>query len=345
MKNQETNIYDIAREAGVSIATVSRVINASTAVSAKSRKKVLDAIRKLNYIPNVMARSLSTSVSTSIGVVVPDISNPFFAMLLQGITHAADEAGMQIILCSTDENTQREARILQSMRELRLCGLLIAPVSERSEETLSQLERLAQHGIPVVLLDREIECDCFDRIVTHDEEGVYQAVSHLISLGHRRLGIITGPLDSRPARERLNGYERALREHGLSPIQNYVRVGDFRMDRAYAACMELLALPQPPTAIFSSNNMTTYGCLRAFRKMGLQAGRDISLIGFDDVEALHWLNFNISVVDRDVCGMGARAMRLLLDRVVQGNAPRLGVRECLPTQLLLRGSEQFQGNF
>lgn len=345
MRNQETNIYDIASEAGVSIATVSRVINNSTAVSAKSQKKVLDAIEKLNYIPNVMARSLSTSVSTSIGVVVPDIHNPFFAMLLQGITHAADEFGMQIVLCNTDENTERECQVLQSMRELRLRGLLIAPVSEKSVETLLQLRSFAQHGIPVVLLDREIDCDDFDRVVTYDEDGVYRAVSHLIALGHKRIGIITGPLDSRPGKERLNGFERAMREHALPIHQDYIREGDFRMERAYDACMGLLELPQPPTAIFSSNNMTTYGCLRAFQQKGLQLGRDISLIGFDDIEALNWLNYNISVVDRDVRGMGARAMRVLLNRVSQSKEAYKGVRDCLPTQLLLRGSEQFQGKF
>ncbi len=345
MRNQETNIYDIASEAGVSIATVSRVINNSTAVSAKSRKKVLDAIEKLNYVPNVMARSLSTSVSTSIGVVVPDIRNPFFSTLLQGITHAADAVDMQIVLCSTDESKERECQVLQSMRELRLRGLLIAPVSEHSEETLVQLRSFAQHGIPVVLLDRELECDDFDRVVTFDEEGVYHAVSHLISLGHRRLGIITGPLDSRPGKERLNGYERALKENGMMCHEEYIREGDFRMERAYAACMELLELPQPPTAIFSSNNMTTYGCLRAFQQKGLQVGADISLIGFDDIEALNWLNYNISVVDRDVQGMGAHALRLLLDRVEQSETLRDGVRDCLPTQLLLRGSEQYIGEF
>ncbi len=345
MRNQETNIYDIASEAGVSIATVSRVMNQSAAVSEKSRKKVLDAIEKLNYVPSVMARSLSTSVSTSIGVVVPDIHNPFFSLLLQGITHVADDFDMQIVLCSTDESKEREAQVLQSMRELRLRGLLIAPVSEHSATTLAQLRSFAQHGIPVVLLDREMECDDFDRVVTFDEEGVYRAVTHLISLGHRRIAIITGPLDSRPGKERLGGYERALGEYGLPLNREYIREGDFRMERAYTACMELLELPQPPTAIFSSNNMTTYGCLRAFHEKGLQLGKDISMIGFDDIDALNWLNYNISVVDRDVQEMAARAMRLLLNRVEQAEELREGVRDCLPTQLLLRGSEQFQGVF
>lgn len=337
--SQETNIYEIAREAGVSIATVSRVINHSDCVSEKSRKKVLDAIRKLNYVPNGNARSLSTSTSTTIGVVIPDFNNPFFSQLLQGITRAADEQGYHIFLFNTDEDSEREHQVLQSMRENRLRGIIVTPVSETDTCSAEYLVGFENLGIPVVLLDRELDNDIFDRVVTDDERGVYDAVSELISRGHERIAIITGPRDSRPGHERFNGYQRAMTDHGLPLLPELIRAGDFKVTRAYEQTKALLALPQPPTAIFSSNNMTTFGCLRAFSELGLKAGEDIGLIGFDDIDALSWLNYPVSVVSRDVPEMGEQAMRLLLSRFDTEKEHLKGKRNCLPTELILRGSE------
>lgn len=337
---QETNIYEIAREAGVSIATVSRVINNSGSVSEKSRKKVMDAISKLNYVPNGNARSLSTSTSTAIGVVIPDINNPFFSLLLQGITKAADEQGLHIFLFNTDEDKEREHQILQSMREHRLCGIIATPVSETDTVSIERLTEFVRLGIPVVLLDRELESDIFDRVVTDDDRGVFDAVSELIRLGHRRIAIITGPEDSRPGHERMNGYLRAMKENNIHLEDELIRKGDFMVKRAYEQTMALMKLPQPPTAIFSSNNMTTYGCLRAFSELHLQVGKDVSLIGFDDIDALGWLNYKISVVSRDVPGMGEQAMRLLIERINTEREEAQGKRTCLPTELILRGSER-----
>lgn len=336
---QETNIYEIAKDAGVSIATVSRVINNSGPVSEKSRKKVNDAIRRLNYVPNSNARSLSTSTSTAIGVVIPDINNPFFSLLLQGITRAADEQGYHIFLFNTDESKEREHQILLSVREHRLRGIIVTPVSETDPITIERLLGFENLGIPVVLLDRELNSNVFDRVVTDDENGVYQAISELIRLGHERIAIITGPDDSRPGHERFSGYRKAMNDHGIPLHPELIREGDFMVKRAYEQTISLMKLPQPPTAIFSSNNMTTYGCLRAFNELGLQVGSDISLIGFDDIDALAWLNYPISVVSRAVPEMGEQAMRLLLNRFDSDRDSMNGRKTCLPTELILRGSE------
>ncbi len=341
MSKQEANIYEIAKEAGVSIATVSRVMNRSASVSEKSTRRVLEAVQKLNYVPNSMARSLSTCLSTSIGVVVPDINNPFFSKILQGVTTVADEHGFQVLLYSTDEDAAREQKILHTMREHRLRGIIITPVSEYSRDTLLQLQDFAARSIPVVLLDREVDDNRFDRVVTRDEEGVYRAIKFLIVGGHQRIAIVTGPQHSRPGKERLRGYERALSEFGLPLHREYVRHGDFRVQRAYEETLALCKLPEPPTAIFASNNMTTLGCLRAFSQLGLEVGKDISLIGFDDIDTLNWLNYNISTVCRDVYEMGRRAMRLLLNCFEQESASGHSQRESLPTDLVLRGSEKY----
>lgn len=341
MSKQEANIYEIAREAGVSIATVSRVMNHSSTVSDKSTRRVLDAIEKLNYVPNIAARNLSMSSSTSVGVVFPDISNPFFMQLFQGITAAADQVGLNVLLFGTDEDMDREHKVLQSMRELRLRAIIITPVSGWDMTTRDMLENYESLGIPVVLLDRELDHCSIDRVVTADEEGTFRAVSALIRLGHQKIGMISGPEFSRPGCERLKGFHRAMREAGLPVLEAYVRKGDFRVNCAYRETLELCSLPDPPTAVFSSNNLTTYGCLRAFSKLGLKLGEDIALIGFDDIEELNWLDYHISVVSRDVPAMGEQAMLHLAHRFDGTNRRNSGKRICLPTELILRGSERF----
>ncbi len=339
MPKHEANIYAIAKEAGVSIATVSRVMNNTASVSEKSKKRVLDAVKKLNYVPNSVARSLSTSTSSLVGVVIPDINNPFFSLALQGLTRTADERGLNIFLYNTDENSAREHQILQSLREHRLCGIIITPVSSTDLETERRLKEFEALGIPVVLLDRELQDAEFDRVVSDDENGSFWAVSELIRLGHRKIAIITGPEDSRPGHERLSGYQRALQENGITLCSDYIRMGNFMVDRAYEETMALCKMKEPPTAIFSCNNMTTYGCLKAFGELGIQAGRDMALFGFDEIEALSWLNYRISVVNRDVPEMGAQAMSLLMRRIETGNKEPEHLRICLPTELFLRGSE------
>ncbi len=335
---QEANIYEIAREAGVSIATVSRVINHTSTVSEKSTRRVLDAIQKLNYVPNSAARSLSTATSTTIGVVVPDIEDPFFCHLLRGVTLAADEMHLKIMLFNSGESAKREHDILESMREQRLRGIIITPVSAVDEQTVHALKAFEALGIPVVLLDREMEnCD-LDRVVTDDEDGVYHAISALIELGHRDIAIITGPYTTRPAQARLHGYKRAMEQHGLPLREAYIREGDFKVQLAYERTLELLRLPQPPTVIFASNNMTTYGCLRACHELGLVPGKDLALVGYDDIPELDWLNYPISVVARDVPAMGERAMRRLLQRFASETQER--IRICLGTELIFRGSER-----
>ena len=335
---QEANIYEIAKEAGVSIATVSRVINHSPTVSEKSTKRVMDAIQKLNYVPNSAARNLSTSNSNTIGVVVPDIEDPFFCRLLRGVTLAADEMHLKIMLFNSCESIERQHGILDSLREQRLRGIILTPVSAVDEHTVQALESFEALGIPVVLLDREMEHCELDRVVTDDEDGVYHAVCALIELGHRDIAIITGPYTTRPGQARLHGYKRAMEQYGLPLKAEYIREGDFKVQRAYERSLELLRLPHPPTAIFASNNMTTYGCLRAFQELGLEPGRDMAIVGYDDIPELGWLNYPLSVVGRDVPAMGEQAMRRLLQRFESEDTER--IRICLGTELILRGSER-----
>lgn len=250
----------------------------------------------------------------------------------------ADERGYHVLLFNTAENTDREHQVLQTMREHRLRGIIITPVSEQDPDTMKRLHNFETLGIPVVLLDREVDSQFFDRVVTDDERGVYAAVSELtasataVSPSHR-------PRASRPGAERLRRLLPRTAGARLAVTPAYIRKGDFMVDCAYEQTLALCAMQEPPTAVFSSNNMTTYGCLKAFNELGLRVGADIALVGFDDIDALCWLDYNISVVSRDVPEMGQQAMRLLLQRFESERGERAGARECLPTELLLRGSE------
>lgn len=342
MANQEVNIYEIAREAGVSIATVSRVINNSASVSDKRRKQVMDVIQRRNYIPSSAAKSLSTSRSNLVSVVIPDICDPFFMQVLQGITQESNDCCRHVFLFNTDENPQREAEVLRSLRQYSLRGIIISPVLEQNPQTLACLQDCVRRGVPVVLLDRLLEGGNFDQVISDDERGSFEAVSRLISLGHQRIAILKGPETSRPARERCLGYVRALRAAKLPLRAEYICFGDSHMECAYRQTLELLSLSQPPTAVYSSNNLSTYGCLKALKERKLEIGKDIALLGFDDVEPLNWLAYNISVVRRDAREMGRRAFQLLGNQL----EPEDSTPECsisLPTELIFRGSEQAEG--
>lgn len=344
MKRQETNIYTIAKEAGVSIATVSRVINRSAPVNEKSRKKVLDAIEKLNYVPNLAARNLSTSSSRSIGIVIPDVKNMFFMQLLQGITLEADKMGYNVILFNSSSDVNREHRVLDNMRELRLGGVIIMPVCYTDWETIQKLKDFESFGVPVVLLDRELIAQDFDRVVSSDEEGSYLAVSELIRQGHRKIALISGPECVYPVYKRMNGFFRAMRKAGITVRDEYIRKSDFTVETACREAKALCQLPDPPTAIFSFNNNTTYGCLKAFGDLKLQIGRDIAMIGFDDVEELNWLHCNISVVSRDVKYMGKLAMQQLDKRFGTDTEEGVSFVTNVSATLILRGSERFPTN-
>ena len=334
------NIYDIAKEAGVSIATVSRVINGGP-VKKETKKLVEAIIAENNYVPSAVARNLSGSDNCNIGVLIPDIANPFFATVLSGISYTAEQCGYNVFLFGTNENTETEHRVLRSVKEQRLKGLIVIAVSSDDEETRQRLNELEASNIPIVLIDRDVKNTNFDRVFSDDLEGSYQAVKALIEAGHSRIATIYGPKSSRPGLQRFNGYMKAMQEAGLPIREEYILPGDFRQQVAHACMEQLLALPEPPTAVFTSNNLTTQGCLQCFKERNIVVGRDISIIGFDEIEALQYANFNLSVVDRPIYEMGREAINMLHMRIRDGAVGTIAHhRIVVDTQLILRGSEK-----
>ena len=252
------NIYDIAKEAGVSPATVSRVINGNKNVREETRRKVLEVIKENNYAPSSVARNLSIGESQNIAFIVPDVENPFFSKVLQGITDKASEFNYNVFMFGTKEDSEREHRILESLKAELIKGLIIIPVSEIDKETAFRLKNFEKAGIPVVLLDRDIKGSSFDGVFSEDIQGAFEAVECLINEGHRKIAIISGPDTSRPGHDRVEGYKMALTSHQIPINEDYIVNGKFLEEESYNAIKTLMELEDPPTAVFSSNNMTDF---------------------------------------------------------------------------------------
>lgn len=302
-----TTINDVARHAGVSPATVSRYLKGSP---VRAEASVRDAIAALDFRPSAVARSLKSGVTTTIGLVIPDVTNPFFAAVVKGVESVARQAGYTTSLFNTDESLSRESELVGNLAE-RVDGLILAPVNEADPVP----ERARRRGVPIVFLDRDVPGSDFDAVLVDNIGGGRAAARHLLELGHERLAIIAGPRDSTPGRGRFEGFTEALHEAGLELEAEYVQGGDFRREGGYQAMLRLLGLASPPTAVFVANNLMTMGALRAVHELGLQVPEQLSIVGFDDFELAGLLSPPLTVVDRPMEEQGVLAMRLLLGRL------------------------------
>lgn len=332
------NISDIAKKAGVSTATVSRVLNSSALVKSKTRDKVLAVIDECGYTPSAVAKSLSVQNTHNVGVIFPDIENPFFSGALRGISQVAEQNLYNVFFFNTDETVWREHNFLSVVRSQRLDGVIISPVDGYDGKTRTILEEFERQGIGVVLFDRQLKGGSFSSVLTENKDGARMAVRQLIREGHRRIAIIEGNPSNTPVYERTQGYLDALQEAGIPVRENYMLRADQKSELAYQATKRLMESGEPPTAIFACNNMMTLGCLRYFTERGIAIGRDISLIGFDDIETLRLIDYGLSVVDRSEREMGRLAMEVLLERLDQPGNPVRTVT--VSSRVILRGSEK-----
>jgi LacI family transcriptional regulator len=323
-------IKDVAKRAGVSVATVSRCLSGRRVRAAEA---VRQAVEELGYTPNVLAQSLKSGRRGTIGVVVPDISNPFFAAVVKGLEQASRSLSYRLLLANSDESNELEAEILADLTG-RVDGFILAPAHELDRAPL----QLHQAGVPAVLLDREVTGgELFDVVVVDNVGGAAAAARHLTGLGHSAIAMINGPTDTTPGRERRDGFVDALSTAGVELAPEYDLTGDFRQDSGRNLTLQLLALPQPPTAIFTANNLMTVGALEALRDMRVRVPRDVSIVGFDDLTLGSLLRPPLTCVARPDFEQGALAMRLLLSRISDRtvDTPR---RIVLGTHLLVRGS-------
>jgi LacI family transcriptional regulator len=326
------SIKQVAARAGVSVASVSRVLNHSKPVADETRDRVLAAVRDLNYSIDQRARGLRRQKSGTLGLVVSDVGNPFFSRVIRSIEAVTYESGHSLFLCNSDEDPERERFHMQVMEAQRIDGVIVLPVTNSGRALLPLLD----HDIPVVCLDRGVDDVDLDTVLVDNVTGAALAVAHLIALGRRRIGIIGGRA-STPGFERLAGYRQALAAAGIAQDPDLVRHGDFKEEGGCAEALALLNLPEPPTAIFAINHPMTLGALTAIRARGLRVPTDVSVVGFDDTPWAALLDPPLTTIAQPTDELGTAAARLLLERVDRhyaGPARRI----VLPPRLVVRAS-------
>jgi LacI family transcriptional regulator len=327
-----STIRDVAKLAGVSVATVSRVINKLGGVRPETEKRIEKAMEELHYIPNVLARSVASQKTKLIGMIVPDVENPFFAGVYSGADKVVREEAYTTLLGGSNDTYEREEELLQTMLEHQASGILLTPATINAP----WVDRIGNR-VPICLIDRDIEgADC-DRVMIDNRRGTYDATKLFIQRGHSKLSIITGPMESTPGRERFEGFKQCLEDFGIELNLDYVKIGDFRESSGYQLGKQLLELPTPPTAILSCNNLMTIGLLEMIHSSSFQVGVDIGVIGFDDLAIATLMKPNLTVVSRPTREMGECAANMLIQRIQN---PTLSKRTVIMSpHLIVRGSE------
>ncbi|RFU82295.1 LacI family transcriptional regulator [Streptomyces triticagri] len=310
-----TTISDVARAAGVSPATVSRVFNGGR-VTAERAERVRRTAAELGFAPNRVARSLRKQRASVIGLIIPDIENPFFTSLARGVEDAAQETNLSVVLCNTDEDVDKERRYLEIAAAEQMAGVIVAAASRNRTD----LSLLAGRGMPVVAVDRRPRGASVDAVMVDNQHGGEEATAHLLASGYRRIACIAGPEGASTSEERLAGYRAVLRDQlreageGGEPSPEYVRHGDFRVEGGRAAMTELLALPEPPDAVFVANNLMTVGALAALREAAVEPP-DFGVLSFGDVPWASLVRPSLTTVQLPSYDLGWTAAGLLQDRI------------------------------
>lgn len=307
-----SNIHDVARLAGVSVATVSNVLNSARSVADSTRTRVLKAVETLGYAPHAAARSMRSRTSGLIGLIVADITNPFFTALVQSIERAASAHGDSVLLCNSDEDVEREQRHLKMLRSQRVDGIILAATGLASS---GRAAGLAMLRVPVVLVDRGLAEFGLDAVTLDNRRAALDAMRHILGFGHRRIAMISGPVAVSTAAERLAGYREALAEAGLPFDAQLVHDAGFREDRAYTIACRMLATPDRPTAVFAANNLIAIGLMRAIADLGLRCPQDVSVVSIDDFPWANAFRPRLTTVAQPVATMGDTAVRLLRERI------------------------------
>ena len=328
-------IRDVASKAGVSAMTVSRVINESPRVSDETRRRVEATIAELGYVPNRLASGLIRRKTGALGVIVPDVANPFFTLVVRGAEEVAWRAGYHVILCNTQADLERERGYLEDMLSFQVEGLLLAPVGDRSRP---HLRMLTQNGVPFVLIDRTIAGYDGDLVQGDSQAGARRLIEHLIGLGHRRIAMITESSEVSTARDRFAGYREALDSAGIGSLPELVAESSAVDPRgAHDATLRLLDLAEPPTAIFAVNNIAVVGVAEAARERGLEIPGDLALVCFDDIEHASRFHPFLTVMAQPAETFGTIATQLLLDRLAGRVAERRRI-VVLPADFVVRQS-------
>jgi LacI family transcriptional regulator len=329
-------LNDIARKAGVSVSTVSRVLNRKSQknrISPATAKLVLEAAKELDYRPNQLARGLRLKKTHTIGLVVPDISNPFFAHVTRMIQKNAYEYGYSMIVCNTDEDINTEIEQIYLLRGKGVDGYIIMPVGVENDHIVELIE----FDKPLVLLDR-----CFDKLETNsvivdNYTGSYNATKYLIDKGHTRIAIIQGLINTSTNSDRVMGYKKALKDHGIAVDKKLIVGNDFRKENGYIETKLLLASPNPPTAIFTMSDLITLGALQAIKESDFKIPDNVSVISYDDIDFAPFFESPLTAVRQPKETMGKVAVKLLIEDIkLKGKSTKQKI--VLKPELVIRES-------
>jgi LacI family transcriptional regulator len=335
---KSASIYDVARESRVSVFTVSAVVNNKKHVGKKLRRRVEAAIRKLNYRPNLVARSLAKQRTHTIGMIVPDIANPFFPMVVRGAEDAAQKHGYNLLLCNSDDTLPKEESSIELLLSKRVDGILLTKAAEDFHPPLRQM--IKEVNIPFVLVMRTYPKLTKDAVITDDYRGAYDAVAHLARSGRRRIGLVGGPLKVSNAMARWEGFRDALKSEGLPYKPELVIEGDYRIESGFRAGHSLLS--HRPDGVYVANHLMTVGLLKAAEEMGLRCPEDFGLVSFDDYPWLGVFRPRLTTVELPKHQLGIQAAELLIRRI-SGDRAAAAVKKLQP-ELRIRESCGFALN-
>ena len=327
-------IREVAEKAGVSPTTVSHVINNTRYVSGNVRSRVIDAMRELNYRPNGLARSLRRGETLTLGLILPDSANPFFAEIGRAIESSAFACGYSVILCNTENDIKKERLYTEVLENKQVDGMIFVASGENREA----ISEIANNGLPVVVVDRDMGSLELDTVITDNYHGGLIATQHLLSLGHRIIALITGPSNITPSADRVTGYRAALQQSNLPVDENLIVRGNFHPPSGYEGALRLFQCIPRPTAVYACNDMMAIGVIRAASQLGLGIPEDVSIVGFDDIELTSYTTPPLTTISQPKQEIGQLAVSLVLERIQNPSLPPR--RSVLSPRLVIRESTQ-----
>ncbi|MGZ8882219.1 MAG: LacI family DNA-binding transcriptional regulator [Nitrososphaeraceae archaeon] len=328
------NIKVIAEKAGVSTATVSRVLSGFPGVREKTKKKVMKITSELNYEVDGIARSLRQKKTFKIGVIVGNVLSQFYTVLAKSIEDIANKYGYSVILCNGDDDPEKELNYLKVLRSSRVDGIIIVPTGKN----VGYINNLLQSNIKIVLVDRLIEgVDC-DAVLVDNEKGAYTAVKYLIDKGYKKIAIIDGLIDTTTGKERLKGYLRALNENNIPRNDDFIKIKDFKKRSGIVFANELLENKNKPEAIFVANLELTLGAILSIKSLGLKIPDDIAVIGFDDSDWAQILEPPLTTISQPVYDLGTTAAEMLIKNIENDNSKKEKLIVKFNTKLIERDS-------
>jgi len=332
-------ITDIAKKSGVSLATVSRVLNNSGYVKDTTREKVLNVIKDTNYTPSAIARSLSKNKTNTIGVVVPDITNSYFGEIIKGISEVAEQNDLNIILVNTDNNMEKEIKALEVLKAQRIQGVIMTPNFGDDELNREYINKLDNLDIPLVLVAADIKHSNHNGVFVDNMKGAFDATNLLIKEGHTKIGIIRGHKSSQAAMDMFLGYEKALHASNLKVRDDYNYFADYKLELAYDITKNILKIEDRPTALVISSNMMTLGSVKAILEEKLSIPGDMAIIGINKIDIFDLVGIGITYVDDSADELGRTAMGVLNELISEAGISEVKRITIKPT-IVIKGSEK-----